>query len=137
MQFFMVLSLALLSFAIKANGLAIEPMSIIVTKNNVSNVIFYNETNEDYILHSRVTYNSAIENKCRDAPFLVNPPIRLAKQNTQTNLGVIYLGRKKECEVNDLYFLSVSAIPKRDNYQNGTIDVPIVLTQNIPIVFNQ
>ncbi|EJV7257739.1 hypothetical protein N7V36_004758, partial [Salmonella enterica subsp. enterica serovar Schwarzengrund] len=67
---------------------------------------------------------------------LVNPPIRLAKQNTQTNLGVIYLGRKKECEVNDLYFLSVSAIPKRDNYQNVTIDVPIVVTQNMPIVFN-
>lgn len=111
-------------------------MSITVTKNNVSNVIFYNETNEDYILHSRVTYDAAVEDKCRDAPFLVNPPIRLAKQNTQTNLGVIYLGRKKECEVNDLYFLSVSAIPKRDNYQNVTIDVPIVVTQNMPIVFN-
>ncbi|EKG1501416.1 TPA: fimbria/pilus periplasmic chaperone [Escherichia coli] len=136
MRFFMMLYLVLLSFAIKANGLAIEPMSITVTKNNVSNVIFYNETNDDYILHSRVTYDAAVEDKCRDAPFLVNPPIRLAKQNTQTNLGVIYLGRKKECEVNDLYFLSVSAIPKRDNYQNVTIDVPIVVTQNMPIVFN-
>ena len=136
MRFFMMLYLVLLSFAIKANGLAIEPMSITVTKNKVSNVIFYNETNEDYILHSRVTYDAAVEDKCRDAPFLVNPPIRLAKQNTQTNLGVIYLGRKKECEVNDLYFLSVSAIPKRDNYQNVTIDVPIVVTQNMPIVFN-
>ncbi|EOG7554751.1 fimbria/pilus periplasmic chaperone [Salmonella enterica] len=136
MRFFMMLYLVLLSFAIKANGLAIEPMSITVTKNNVSNVIFYNETNEDYILHSRITYDAAVEDKCRDAPFLVNPPIRLAKQNTQTNLGVIYLGRKKECEVNDLYFLSVSAIPKRDNYQNVTIDVPIVVTQNMPIVFN-
>lgn len=136
MRFFMMLSLVLLPFSIKANGLAIEPMSIIVTKNNISNVIFYNETNDDYILHSRVTYDSAIEDKCKDAPFLVNPPIRLAKKNTQTNLGVIYLGVHKECEVNDLYFLSVSAIPKRNSYQNGTIDVPIVLTQNMPIVFN-
>ncbi|EFH1069739.1 fimbria/pilus periplasmic chaperone [Escherichia coli] len=124
------------SLPVKSNGLAIEPTLVIVANNAVSNVVYYNETNEDYILYSRVVTDGGVNEECSEIPFLVNPPIRMIKNNSQANLGVIYLKNKKECELDKFYFLSVSAIPKANSGQMGTTNVPIVLTQNIPIVFN-
>ncbi|EIL3204900.1 fimbria/pilus periplasmic chaperone [Escherichia coli] len=124
------------SLPVKSNGLAIEPTLVIVANNAVSNVVYYNETNEDYILYSRVVTDGGFNEECSEIPFLVNPPIRMIKNNSQANLGVIYLKNKKECELDKFYFLSVSAIPKANSGQMGTTNVPIVLTQNIPIVFN-
>ncbi|EGL9416648.1 fimbria/pilus periplasmic chaperone [Salmonella enterica] len=125
-----------ISLPAKSNGLAIEPTLVVVANDVVSNVVYYNETNEDYILYSRVISDENFNEKCSEIPFLVNPPIRMIKKNSQANLGVIYLENKKECELDKRYFLSVSAIPKVNSEQKGTVNIPIVLTQNIPIVFN-
>ncbi len=132
--FFLIISF--ISSLANAKGVAIEPTSIIAIKGSISNVIYHNETDEDYILYSKVIIDSNIDKNCSKIPFLVSPPIRMIRKNSQANLGVIYLENKRECENNGYYFLSVSSVPKKNNTQSVVMDIPIVLTQNIPIVFN-
>lgn len=48
------------SLPVKSNGLAIELTLVIVANNAVSNVVYYNETNEDYILYSRVVTDGGL-----------------------------------------------------------------------------
>lgn len=126
------------SFSIQANsffnGVAIIPQMIEFKDSRKSYFTVYNYTENDYIITQKIISES--DSTLSKSPFIVNPPMRLIKGKSDATMGVIYLNVNHE-EMKDIkYYLSVSFIPKvNDNDSNGYLSVPVILSQQIPIVF--
>lgn len=133
-----ILILLFCSFSLKAdsffNGVAIIPQIIKFKDSRKSYFTVYNYTENDYIITQRII--SENDNASSKSPFIVNPPMRLIKGRSEATMGVIYLNGNHGKMKNMKYHLSVSFIPKV-NYDDshGHLSIPVILSQEIPIVF--
>lgn len=117
-----------------ADGVAIEPMELVVNPNKVTNFTVYNNTDREFVLVQKVVISD--ENTAEtNPPFVVNPPIQLIKKRSDITMGLIYTTAEHKKEDNIKYYLSVSFIPKTKK-EHEDLSVPIVLKQQIPIKFS-
>lgn len=133
-----ILLLVFCSFSIKAEdvfkGVYIVPTLIEFKDSSKAYFTVYNNTENDYILKQKIIHEDNYASS--NLPFFVNPPIRLIKKGCNVTIGVIYLHDDYEMIKNNKYYLSVSFIPKvSSNKNHDDLSVPIVLIQEIPIVF--
>ncbi|EFO3948437.1 hypothetical protein DC952_23690 [Escherichia coli] len=113
-------------------GLAIEPMSITLEKNNQVWVSVFNNTMHDYIITAQ-----AISDRINSAevPIVVNPPIRLLKKNDFAQIGVIYLSKVAPQDGKYNYYLSLSFIPNGSKIEErGNAGFSLINVQQIPII---
>ncbi|EFH6920367.1 fimbria/pilus periplasmic chaperone [Escherichia coli] len=113
-------------------GLAIEPMSITLKKNNQVWVSVFNDTMQDYIITAQ-----AISDRINstDVPIVVNPPIRLLKKNDVAQIGVIYLPRRAPQDEKPNFYLSISFIPNGSQIEErGNAGFSLISVQQIPII---
>lgn len=112
-------------------GVAIEPMTIIIKDNPVAKFTVFNSTTQDYIITQKIISESDMGNST-NVPFIVNPPIRLIKGKAEVEMSIIYLKKHKEVNAKERYYLSVSFIPKTKK-TSAQSKIPLVLVQQIPV----
>ncbi|HEI3364904.1 TPA: molecular chaperone [Escherichia coli] len=112
-------------------GVAVEPLKITVKDSRVFYFTVYNDTDNEYVITSRVIR----EDGSGEAPFALSPPIRPLNKRDDVKVGLIYLPEKKRDSREKVYYLSVSFIPRQQkSAEDKDINVPIVLEQQIPVV---
>ncbi|MEE7423788.1 fimbria/pilus periplasmic chaperone [Escherichia marmotae] len=113
-------------------GLAIEPMSITLKKNNQVWVSVFNDTMQDYIITAQ-SISDRINST--DVPIVVNPPIRLLKKNDAAQIGVIYLSKGAPQDEKHNYYLSISFIPNGSQIEDrNNAGFSLITVQQIPII---
>ncbi len=115
-------------------GVAIAPMEIKVKDNRIVYFSVYNETDNEYIITSKVVREVTKKEEHTEPPFVINPPIRLLKKRDYSKLGLIYLSGQAGGERDGKYYLMVSFIPKVPKEQSGLV-MPVILSHQIPISF--
>lgn len=115
------------------DGLAVEPLEINAKSNRLVEFKVYNNTDEDYIITQKVVSS---ENSIKNSspPFVVNPPVRLLKNRSSASMGVIYLNEDKTFDQKRKYYLSVSFIPKKNDFDGSGFN--IIFTQQVAIKLN-
>ena len=114
-------------------GVAVDPMKISVKSHQTSYFTVYNDTDNEYFITARVVRKDGGTN----TPFALNPPVLPLNKRDDVKVGLIYLPDKKDSGSDDVYFLSVSFIPrqqKSDGDADAGVRVPLVLVQQIPVV---
>ncbi|MBN6372305.1 molecular chaperone [Escherichia coli] len=112
-------------------GVAVEPLKITVKDSRVFYFTVYNDTDNEYVITSRVIR----EDGSGEAPFALSPPVRPLNKRDDVKVGLIYLPEKKRDSREKVYYLSVSFIPRQQkSAEDKDINVPIVLEQQIPVV---
>ncbi|EFH6680915.1 fimbria/pilus periplasmic chaperone [Escherichia coli] len=129
---------AVLSFGSQAapgQGVAVDPMEIVVEENKTTYFTVDNDTDFDYIITSTVISETkdGVDQQEKTSSFFVNPPLRLLKARRDERLALIYLPRKDKKNNKD-YYLSVTFVPKVSD-KTSTVKVPVILSQQIPITF--
>lgn len=119
------------------DGLAINPMSVMVKENRQVWVSVQNGTEREYVIVPRIVPEDNKPVEVDKNLVLLNPPVRLLKKRDSANIGLIYTPGHKPISKDRKYFLSVSFIPK-DNVSDkdeGGFSVPVILSQQIPVIF--
>ncbi len=111
-------------------GVAVEPMKITVKDSRIFYFTIYNDTDNEYIITARVIR----ENGSWGGPFVLSPPARHLNKRDNVKIGIIYLSSKKESDRDNVYYLSVSFIPRQQKSVEERLLVPLILEQQIPIV---
>ncbi len=113
-------------------GVAVDPMKITVRDSHVFYFTVYNDTDNEYVIASRVVR----ENGSGETPFVLSPPVRLLNKRDDAKVGLIYLPEKKKNSREKKYYLSVSFIPRQRQkpVEGKGISIPLVLEQQIPVV---
>lgn len=134
----LVFFVILLSFCADAKapelGVAIDPLKIKVKENRMVYFSVINDTENDYIVTTKVV--NALTKKDSDAEprFLVNPPIRLLKKRDKAQMGVVYLSERQLPPPDSKIYLSVSFIPKVPD-KSALVHMPVIFIQQVPLVF--
>ena len=115
----------------ESQGIAIEPMEIIINDNPVAKFTVFNSTQQDYIVTQKVISEDDVDIST-EIPFIVNPPLRLIKEKAEVEMSIVYLKKNKEVNKRKRYYLSVSFIPKINTSSNQR-KIPLVLVQQIPV----
>lgn len=115
-------------------GVAIDPLKIKVKPNRMVYFSVINDTENDYIVTTKVV--TALTKKDSDAEprFLVNPPIRLLKKRDKAQMGVVYLSERQLPPPDSKIYLSVSFIPKVPD-KSALVHMPVIFVQQVPLVF--
>ncbi|MBB9841787.1 molecular chaperone [Escherichia coli] len=129
---------AVLSFTSQAapgQGVAVDPMEIVVEENKTTYFTVDNDTDFDYIITSTVISETKddVDQQEKTSSFFVNPPLRLLKARRDERLALIYLPGKDKKNNKD-YYLSVTFVPKASD-KISRVKVPVILSQQIPITF--
>ncbi|MED0390333.1 fimbria/pilus periplasmic chaperone [Escherichia coli] len=105
-------------------------MKITVKDSRIFYFTIYNDTDNEYIITARVIR----ENGSWGGPFVLSPPARHLNKRDNVKIGIIYLSSKKESDRDNVYYLSVSFIPRQQKSVEERLLVPLILEQQIPIV---
>lgn len=137
---YLLIILSFLFFIISAQGqtrepergVAVSPMKITVKASRVFYFTVYNDTNNEYVITSRVIRGDG----SGETPFVLSPPVRLLKKRDNVKVGLIYLPGVKGSSREREYYLSVSFTPRQHQKtdRGKGISVPLVLEQQIPVV---
>ncbi|HFP9565719.1 TPA: fimbria/pilus periplasmic chaperone, partial [Escherichia coli] len=108
------------------------PLKITVKDSRVFYFTVYNDTDNEYVITSRVIR----EDGSGDTPFVLSPPVQPLNKRDDVKVGLIYLPEKKGNSREKVYYLSVSFIPRQHQKPVGGkgVSVPLVLEQQIPVV---
>ena len=113
-------------------GVAVDPLKITVKDSRVFYFTVYNDSDNEYVITSRVIR----EDGSGDTPFVLSPPVQPLNKRDDVKVGLIYLPEKKGNSREKVYYLSVSFIPRQHQKPVGGkgVSVPLVLEQQIPVV---
>lgn len=73
-------------------GVAVEPLKITLKDSRVFYFTVYNDTDNEYVITSRVIR----EDGSGETPFVLSPPVRPLNKRDDVKVGLIYLLEKKE-----------------------------------------
>ncbi|MFI0604970.1 fimbria/pilus periplasmic chaperone [Escherichia coli] len=111
-------------------GVAVEPLKITVSDSRVFYFTVYNNTDSNYIITARVIRDGGGE-----TPFVLSPPVLPLNKWDDAKVGLIYLPKIKGERGENMYYLSVSFIPREQRTVGSKgVSVPLVLEQQIPVV---
>ena len=116
-------------------GVAVDPLKIQLKPNDMVYFTVTNDTENDYIVTTKIISDLAIKSTVIGPKLLVNPPLRLLKKRDRAKMGVVYLQDRLGPLPGLKFYLSVSFVPKTLGNLTST-NIPVILEQQIPLVFN-
>lgn len=133
MVLLLIFSISEVKATAPAKGVGIEPIKIKVKDNKVFYFSVFNDTDNEYIVTSKVVRDNINIDDKSGVPFTISPPIQLLNKRDDAKIKLIYLSGQKENKENK-YYLIVSFVPKIQKDHAG-FSTPIILSHKVPIFF--
>ncbi|HAZ3609951.1 TPA: molecular chaperone [Escherichia coli] len=115
-------------------GVAVDPLKIELKPNHMTYFTVSNDTENDYIVTTKIISRSTIKDTAIEPKILVNPPIRLLKKRDKAQMGVVFLPGRYQPTPRPQFYLSISFVPRiPDDYKLTYI--PVILVQQVPLSF--